>query len=37
MLWFISFGSTSAVLVLASFLILGTRAKSTIPAADGRF
>jgi hypothetical protein len=37
MLWFISFGSTSAVLVLASFLILGTRVRPTIPTADGRF
>src|SRR5215218_8803940 len=34
MLWFISFGSTSAVLVLASFLILGTRVKSTVSTAD---
>ena len=37
MVWFISFGSTSGVLVLASFLILGTKVKSTIPSADDRF
>jgi MFS family permease len=37
LVWFISFGSTSGVLVLASFLILGTKAKSTIPIADDRF
>ena len=37
MLWFISFGSTSAVLVLASFLILGNKVKSTIPSANSRF
>jgi MFS family permease len=29
-IWFISFGSTSAVLVLASFLILSTKARATI-------
>jgi DHA1 family solute carrier family 18 vesicular amine transporter 1/2 len=37
LVWFISFGSTSGVLVLASFLILGTKVKSTIPSADNRF
>jgi hypothetical protein len=37
LVWFISFGSTSGVLVLASFLILGTKAKSTTPIADDRF
>jgi MFS family permease len=37
LVWFISFGSTSGVLVLASFLILGTKVKSTIPSADDRF
>ena len=37
MVWFISFGSTSGVLVLASFVILGTKVKSTIPIADDRF
>jgi MFS family permease len=34
LLWFISFGSTSAVLTLVSFLILGTKVKSTIPSAN---
>jgi MFS family permease len=34
LLWFISFGSTSIVLTLVSFLILGTKVKSTIPSAD---
>jgi MFS family permease len=34
LLWFISFASTSAVLTLVSFLILGTKVKSTIPSAD---
>ena len=33
LLWFISFGSTSAVLALVSFLILGTKVKSTTPSA----
>ena len=37
LVWFISFGSTSGVLVVASFLILGTKVKSTIPSADDRF
>jgi DHA1 family solute carrier family 18 vesicular amine transporter 1/2 len=38
LVWFISFGSTSGVLVLASFLILGTKVKSTIPSTnDNRF
>ncbi len=39
LVWFISFGSTSGVLVLASFLILGTKVKvkSTIRSADDRF
>jgi MFS family permease len=37
LLWFISFGSTSGVLVVASFLILGTKVKSTIPTADDTF
>ena len=34
LLWFISFGSTSIVLALVSFLILGTKVKSTIPSTD---
>jgi MFS family permease len=34
LLWFISFGSTSIVLTLVSFLILGTKVKSTTPSAD---
>ena len=34
LLWFISFGSTSTVLALVSFLILGTKVKSTIPSVD---
>jgi MFS family permease len=33
LLWFISFGSTSIVLTLVSFLILDTKVKSTIPSA----
>jgi len=33
MLWFITFGSTSGVLVLSSFLILSNRAKATISRA----
>jgi MFS family permease len=37
MVWFISFGSASGVLVLASFVILGTKVKSTISIADDRF
>jgi MFS family permease len=37
MLWFISFGSTSAILVLASFLILCTKVKSTTPSANVSF
>ncbi len=38
LVWFISFGSTSGVLVLASFLILGTKVKSTVrSAADESF
>ena len=37
LVWFISFGSTSGVLVVASFLILGTKVKSTIPSADNSF
>ena len=37
LLWLISFGSTSAVLVLASFLILGTRARATIPSPSSNF
>ncbi|MDQ3853506.1 MAG: MFS transporter [Thermoproteota archaeon] len=37
LVWFISFGSTSGVLVLSSFLILGTKVKSTVPNADDRF
>jgi len=32
LLWFISFGSTSGVLVLASFLILSSKARATIPS-----
>jgi MFS family permease len=36
LLWFISFGSTSAVLAIFLFLILGTKVKSaTPPSADG--
>jgi hypothetical protein len=35
--WFISFGSTCGVLVVASFLILGTKVKSTISSADESF
>jgi MFS family permease len=34
LLWFISFGSTSAVLALVSFLILGTKVKHTTLSAD---
>jgi MFS family permease len=34
LLWFVSFGSTSAVLALVSFLILGTKVKSTIPSTN---
>jgi MFS family permease len=34
LLWFISFGSTSAVLALVSFLILGTKVKHTTPSAN---
>jgi hypothetical protein len=34
LLWFISFGSTSAVLALVSFLILGTKVKSITASAD---
>jgi MFS family permease len=34
LLWFISFGSTSAVLALVSFLILGTKVKRTTLSAD---
>jgi MFS family permease len=37
LLWFISFGSTSAVLVLASFLILSTKARGTIPTPRSNF
>ena len=37
LLWFISFGSTSAVLVLASFLILSTEARGTIPTPRSNF
>ena len=37
LLWFISFGSTSAVLVLASFLILSTKARGTIPSPRSNF
>jgi MFS family permease len=37
LVWFISFGSTSAVLVLASFLILGTKGGSKIPSADDSY
>ena len=37
LLWFISFGSTSAVLVLASFLILSTEARGTIPSPRNNF
>jgi MFS family permease len=33
-IWFISFGSTSAVLVLASFLILSTKAGATIKSSQ---
>jgi MFS family permease len=34
LLWFISFGSTSAVLAAVSFLILGTKVKHSRPNAD---
>jgi MFS family permease len=37
LLWFISFGSTSGVLLLASFLILSTRTKVTIPSSHTGF
>jgi MFS family permease len=37
LLWFISFGSTSGVLVLASFLILSTKARATIPSPRSSF
>ena len=37
LLWFISFGSTSAVLVLASFLILSTKARAAIPSPRSNF
>ena len=37
LLWFISFGSTSAVLVLASFLILSTKARAEIPSPRSNF
>jgi MFS family permease len=37
LLWFISFGSTSAVLVLASFLILSTKARAAIPSPHSNF
>jgi MFS family permease len=37
LLWFISFGSTSAVLVLASFLILNTKARAAIPSPRSNF
>jgi DHA1 family solute carrier family 18 vesicular amine transporter 1/2 len=36
-LWFITFGSTSVVLVLSSFLILSTRVKTTISSATKSF
>ncbi|MDQ3837354.1 MAG: MFS transporter [Thermoproteota archaeon] len=34
LLWFITFGSTSVVLVLSSFLILSTRVKATVSSAS---
>ena len=37
LLWFISFGSTSGVLLLASFLILSTKARATIPSPRSSF
>jgi len=37
MVWFISFGSISGVLVLASILILGTKTKYALRRADERF
>ena len=37
LLWFISFGSTSGVLVLASFFILSTKARATIPSPRSSF
>jgi MFS family permease len=37
LLWFISFGSTSGVLVLASFLILSTKSRATIPSPRSSF
>ena len=35
LLWFISFGSTSAVLAVVSFLILGTKVKSATTTSAG--
>lgn len=37
LLWFISFGSTSGVLLLASFLILSTKARATFPSPRSSF
>jgi DHA1 family solute carrier family 18 vesicular amine transporter 1/2 len=37
LLWFITFGSTSGVLVMASFFILSTRAKAPIPSPHRNF
>lgn len=37
LVWFISFGSTSGVLLLASFLILGTKVRSKISSSDDSF
>jgi MFS family permease len=37
LVWFISFGSTSGILVLASFLILGTKVRSKIPSTDDSY
>jgi MFS family permease len=37
LLWFISFGSTSGILVTASFFILSTRAKAPIPSPHSNF
>lgn len=37
LVWFISFGSTSGILVIASFLILSSKAKATIPGPRSSF
>jgi MFS family permease len=37
LVWFISFGSTSGILVIASFLVLSSKAKATIPGPSSSF